>query len=556
MGGGKETPRQKMIGMMYLVLTALLAMNVSKTVLLGYIRVNEGMERSRNNLTENNKRISEAFQKSLDGNPGAKPYFERAKDAAKLFDETIEYIEKVKKNVYVHNEKFEDPKMADTLQLKWTVHGGYDNYDIPTHVLLGADEKNPSKEPLTAGELKGKIEELEVKLLAMVEKMQKTDGEHLFPEDYTNLKRKLADLKPHSSGELEDGVTMSWEMENFYHLPEAAVIANLTKFQVDIKNAQSEVLQVFSSASGKLSIKPDKLVAGVIAPSSYIQAGQQYEADIFLSAAFTKLGAGDMEVMLGLDSLSAAKGGKGTMVPIVNGVGKYKVGTGSIGDQTYKGVIKFKKPDGTFMYYPFEKTYKVAPPSLVVTATMMNVFYAGVDNPVSVAAAGKAPADLQVSASGAGVSYAPTSPGNYIFKFTGTGECVISVSAKEKDGVKSQGPPVKFRVKPLPKPDLKIGGKFGVNEMKKGDIGIVGALGAGAQGFDFQANYLVAEWEISGLNAKDKYISVKGTGSSLNAEAKALLSNPKVNSKIYFEAKVKGPDGKINSVALPVKVIK
>jgi hypothetical protein len=224
MGGGKETPRQKMIGMMYLVLTALLAMNVSKTVLLGYIRVNEGMERSRNNLTENNKRITEAFQKSLDGNPGAKPYFERSKEAAKLFDEVIEYIEKVKKNVYVHNEKFEDPKMADTLQLKWTVNGGYDNYDIPTHVLLGADEKNPSKEPLTAGELKMKIEELEVKLVAMVEKMQKTDGEHLFPEDYDNLKKKLLDLKPHASGEMEDGVPMSWEMENFYHLPEAAVI--------------------------------------------------------------------------------------------------------------------------------------------------------------------------------------------------------------------------------------------------------------------------------------------------------------------------------------------
>jgi hypothetical protein len=143
-----------------------------------------------------------------------------------------------------------------------------------------------------------------------------------------------------------------------------------------------------------------------------------------------------------------------------------------------------------------------------------------------------------------------------MFKFTGTGECMITVSAKEKDGVKPQGPPVKFRVKPLPKPDLKIGGKFGVNEMKKGDIGVVSALGAGAQGFDFQANYLVMEWEISGLNNKDKYISVKGPGSSLNAEAKALLSNPKVNSKIYFEAKIKGPDGKVNSVALPVKVVK
>lgn len=556
MAGGKETPRQKMIGMMYLVLTALLAMNVSKTVLMGYIRVNEGMERSRDNLTENNKRLAEAFEKSLNGNPGAKPYYTRSQEAAKLFDEMISYIEKIKSNVYVHTEKYPDPKMGDTVQLQHLVNGSYDNYDEPTHVLIGSDEKNPVSGPLTATELKGNMETLKDKLIAMVEKMQKTDGEHLFPEDYKNLIKKLEGLKPHASGAIEDGIAMSWEMENFYHLPEAAVIANLTKIQVDVKNAQSEILQVFSSASGKLSIKPDRLVAGVIAPSSYIQAGQPYEADIFLSASFSKLGQGDMEVMLGVDSASAAKGAKGNLVPIENGIGKYKQGTSAVGDQTYKGVIKFKKPDGTFMYYPFEKTYKVAPPSVAVTAEQMNVFYAGVDNPVMVAAAGKAPADLQVSASGAGASYTSISPGKYMFKFTGTGECMITVSAKEKDGVKAQGPPVKFRVKPLPKPDLKIGGKFGVNEMKKGDIGVVSALGAGAQGFDFQANYLVMEWEISGLNNKDKYISVKGPGSSLNAEAKALLSNPKVNSKIYFEAKIKGPDGKVNSVALPVKVVK
>ena len=90
MGGGKETPRQKMIGMMYLVLTALLAMNVSKTVLLGYIRVNEGMENSRDNLSDNNRRVTEAFQKSIDGNPGAKPYYNRDQyqrlDKASKFD--------------------------------------------------------------------------------------------------------------------------------------------------------------------------------------------------------------------------------------------------------------------------------------------------------------------------------------------------------------------------------------------------------------------------------------------------------------------------------------
>jgi len=81
MAGGKETPRQKMIGMMYLVLTALLAMNVSKQILKGYITVNESMEKSKKNLEENNKRITESFENTINGNPAAKPYFDKAKEA-------------------------------------------------------------------------------------------------------------------------------------------------------------------------------------------------------------------------------------------------------------------------------------------------------------------------------------------------------------------------------------------------------------------------------------------------------------------------------------------
>jgi gliding motility-associated protein GldM len=556
MGGGKETPRQKMIGMMYLVLTALLAMNVSKTVLMGYIRVNEGMERSRDNLNDNNKRVSEAFQKSLDGNSGAKPYYTRAQETQKEFEGLISYIEKVKSNVYFHTEKLEKPEMGDTIQLKHRVNGAYDNYDEPTAVLIGSDEKNPAAGPLTASELKTKMEELHNNLLKIVEKMQKTDGEHLFPADYENLKKKLANLKPHASGDMEDGFVMSWEMENFYHLPEAAVIANLTKMQVDIKNAEAEILQVFSSASGKLSIKPDKLIAKVIAPSSYIQAGQEYTADIFLSASFSKLAAGDMEVLMGVDSTQAKAGSKGSnSLPIVDGQGKYKVGTSGQGDQKYKGVIRFKKPDGTFEIYPFEQEYKVAPPAAAVAADQMNVFYAGVPNPVTASSAGIAPADILINPTGAGVKYTQKSPGKYEFTFTGTGECMITVSAKTAQGVKVQGPPIKFRVKPLPKPDAKIGGKFAPAEMKKGDLSTVSAIGAGAQGFDFQANYITMSYEVTG-KVKGQVKVIQGTGSTLSADAQNVFKQAEVGSKIYIELKVKGPDQKIYPTLCAIKVIR
>ena len=558
MGGGKETPRQKMIGMMYLVLTALLAMNVSKTVLLGYIRVNEGMENSRDNLADNNRRVTEAFQKSIDGNPGAKPYYIRIQEAQKEFNELILHIEKVKAKVYFETELAGDPanlKVADTMKIKNCVNGAYDNYDIPTHVLLGADEKNPDKGPLSAGELKMKFEKLQSNLMAMVEKMQKTDGEHLFPSDYDNLKKKLDHLKPLASGAKEDDHVMSWEMENFYHLPEAAVIANLTKMQVDIKNAEAEILQVFSSASGKLSIKPDKLIAKVIAPSSYIQAGQEYVADIFLSASFSKLAAGDMEVLMGIDSAAAKKGATGKSLEIIDGQGKYKVGTSGQGDQKYSGVIKFKKPDGTFEIYPFQNEYKVAPPAASVSADQMNVFYAGVPNPVTAASAGISPADIMITASGSGVSYQPTGSGKYMFNFTGTGECLITVSAKTAQGVKVQGPPIKFRVKPLPKPDAKVMGKFAPPEMKKTDLSLVSAIGAGANGFDFQANYVVLSYEVTG-KVKGNVKVIAGQGSSLSPDAQNIFKLAEVGSKIYIELKVKGPDNKIYPTLCAIKVIR
>jgi gliding motility-associated protein GldM len=554
MGGGKETPRQKMIGMMYLVLTALLAMNVSKQILQGYLSVNESLEKTRDNLQTNNKLVTEAFRTTIEGNPGAKPYFEKAVDAQKMISDVYTYIGDLRTHVVNETEGLKNLKIADTLNLRRSER--MDDYDMPTTVLIGSEPKTPKKGPNTASELKDKMTGLHDKLIAMLDNMQKTEGQHLLPADYEGLKKKLASIKPVDSKRKEDGVEFNWEMDNFYHLPLAAVYTNLNKFQSDLKNVEAEILQVFSGASGKLAIKFDHIVARVVAPSSYIQAGSPYEADIFLAASSSKLGQGDMEIIMGVDSVAAAAGSKGSsLVPLVNGEGKYSVGTGGQGEQTYKGVIKYKNPDGTFKYYPFGGTYMVAAPSVAVSADQMKVFYAGVMNPVSISAAGIAPTDLVVNASGAGAKYVSKGGGKYEFTFVGTGTCNISVSAKTKDGTKAQGPPVAFKVKPLPKPELKVGGKFAPQELKKGEISLVSGLGAGANGFEFQANFIVMSYEVTG-KAKGKLQQASGNGNNLAADAQAILKGADVGTKVYIDAKVKGPDGKLNSVTCGIKVTK
>ncbi len=250
MAGGKETPRQKMIGMMYLVLTALLAMNVSKQILHGYVKVNESIEKSITNLEENNKRISESFKATINGNKAAEPYYTRSLEAMKMVEEVFNYISTIESKVIAETEKPENPKAADTMNLKnMEKNGSIDNYDMPTHVLIGAEANSPESGPLTASELKGKLNGLADNLIKLVDKMQATKGQNFLKTDYEGLIDKIKQVKPTDSGLEEDGIKQTWETENFYHLPEAAVITNLNKIKADMKNLEAEILQVFSGAS-------------------------------------------------------------------------------------------------------------------------------------------------------------------------------------------------------------------------------------------------------------------------------------------------------------------
>lgn len=556
MAGGKETPRQKMIGLMYLVLTAMLALNVSKSILNGYLSVNESLEKSKKAMFENNNRVSEAFQKSIDGNPAAGPYYKEAVAAQKDINELFKYIDDVKGNMIRYVEGFEEnvKVLGDTVNLRHEPHfANIGDYDKPMTVLLGTGDA-PAKGPLTADDLRQKMEALHAKLIGQVDKMQKTDGLHLLKPDAENLKKKIDIIKPVPSGFVEDDIVYTWEMDLADHLPMAAVFVNLNKLQSDLRNVEAEILQVFSAASGKLSIKPDRLLASVVAESKYVSSGQPYKANIFLSAGFTKLGEGDMEVMLGIDSLAATKGQKGTPVKVVNGVGVYEVGTSATGDQKYSGVVKFKKPDGTFEYYPFTADYKVAKSAVAVSADQMNVFYRGVVNPVSAGAAGVSPNDIVITASGAGVKFVPKSEaGKYDFTFTGLGECLITVSKKGPDGIKPVGPPQKFRVKALPKPEVKIGSKWSPSEIKKNEVSTVGSFGAGSPGFDFAANYVVQEYELT-AKVKGNVKIVSGKGSNLDASAKTVLNGADVGQKFYVDLKVKGPDGVIHNISCNTKL--
>ena len=555
MAGGKETPRQKMIGMMYLVLTALLAMNVSKDILNGFVIVNESLERSNHNMAANTVSVMDAFRNAAKSEPRAVPYVPKAEEVLKITTDLHDYIDKLKKEVVQQTEQkgsYKDSTSRDKdLEKGWSMWymDKKDNYDDPTHLLIGDDESNPISTPNSAKELRSKLEEGAKKLKAIFEGMKKDpDKFKFFEDDYKAIQKKIESMVPKDPTRMEDGVKETWETQNFYHLPLAAVITNLTKIQSDVNNVEAELIQQIAAAPGKTAIKFDRLSAKVIAPSSYIQSGGKYTADIFLAASSSDMGGDKLTIYSGAtyDSISKkCTGCDGTGLPIVGGLGKYEAGAGSPGEQKWGGVIRFKNPTGEFEYYPFTQSYMVAAPAASVSSDAMNVFYLGIDNPISVSAAGIAPSEITPSPSGP-ISIRPGGgPGKYIVTasaLTAKGQFAsINVMAKTKDGSKSQGT-VNFRVKRIPDPVPTLGGYKNGEAVPKTVLKSAASIFAmKPEGFDLDVKYTVTKWKLQILSG-GKVTQYTGNGGALSSDALSALGKIASGGVVVLDAQASAPD--------------
>ncbi len=549
---GKETPRQKMIGMMYLVLTCLLAMNVSKDILKGFITVNENLERTNKNFTENTTKLMDGMKAAIDnGHPEVKHYYEKSIEAHQLTEQMIAYIGQLKSEVQQYTE---DVPGADTMRLRFIEK--QDDYDKPTYFFIGDDETKPKSGAFSARELREKLNGLSTELIKMVDKMYTTNGTRIPEEDYKTLRKKIEQLKPVDPNEKENDVPVTWEIQNFNQLPLAAVITNLSKMQSDVHNIESEMIGVFAAASGKLAIRFDTLRPCVIAKADYVQLGQPYNADVFLAASSSEFKSENLQMFLGEIDKSTGQPLPATQtLPIETGSGKIQLPTNTVGHHTYKGVIKLKDANGYYKYFDFEKEYTVAPVSVAVSADKMNVFYAGVPNPISVSAAGFAPQDVQVSISGCGGRLTALGNGKYEVMVSSPGNCEIRVSAKINNELKPQGQPIVFRVKPLPVPMARAAGVSGNGtlEVPLADIRSLGGVGVDLSGFPFQTTFLVTEFDI--------YVPYRGvttpfhcTGNQLSTDAKQAIIQCPRGSRIFIDdIKARGPDKTYKLAAMTLR---
>jgi gliding motility-associated protein GldM len=539
MSGGKETPRQKMIGMMYLVLTALLALNVSKEILNAFVIVENGLNKTNENFDGKNGVLYAKFDKAMaDNKAKTEAWYKKAVDVKKQANELCKMVDDIKSDLYLKVQGLPSKQVADTFKL--TRLDSKDNFDIPTHYLLGGTPEEPGADakviPLKEAIIKFKKDIVATPAGITPEQAKK------YAKEVASIKLGLNTDDVYSSN---DEKKVHWEYNNFDHTTMAADMCIFAGIKNDIKNAESDVVGGLLKAITADDFSFDAVEAKVVANANYINAGEDYTADIFVSAHSSTQNP-------------TIKISNGPDVPVTQGVGKYVVKTGAEGDQEYSGTINVKAPDGSVKPYPFSGKYTVAKPSMAVSPTKMNVFYIGVDNPVDISVAGVAPKDVSASMTGGSGTITPLGGGHFTVKVKSgdsKGNISVNVSKKTKDGSKSAGPPMVFRVKKVPSPQASYGGIVGDGKISKGELLSAGGVIPKLEDFVFDLKFPVISWNMS-LFINGAYADYTAQGASATGAMKELLTKVKPGQKVLIEeVKVQAPDGvrKITGCVLKIK---
>jgi len=507
MGHGKETPRQKMIGMMYLFLTAMLALNVSKDVLQAFTLVNNGLTQTNINFSKKNDIVYNEFQKAVMLNPGkAKEWKEKADKVKELSNKLYDKIDEYKKMIV---QKADGPSFdMKNIQSK-------DNLDIPAQLMIM--EGNGQR----AQELKGMFKTFKDYVVKIIDPKQK--------ELITAIEKTLDTEDPPTPPD-HKGEHLTWEIENFEHIPLVGVITLMTKMQSDCKNAESDAISYLLGQIGANDFKFNKIEAIVSTKTSYVLKNAKFEAEVFIAASDSTQ---QPEILVG-----------GSKLQLKNGKGIYTGSTAAVGPKKWGGVINLKAPDGTIKPYKFDSEYQVGEPSLVVSPTKMNVFYVGVDNPVDVSVNGVPSEKVFPSIDGGGSI--TKAGGSYVVKVKNPGKVKISAQA-EIDGKKIGMGEREFRVKIVPTPVAKCASKIG-GTIKKNELLAQQGIKAELENFDFDLKFEIVSFIVS-ANIKGYNEEARGTGFKFSAEQLNLMRKVETGKKLYIESiKAKGPDGSVRDL--------
>jgi len=496
-----KEPRQLMINLMYLVLTAMLALNVSSEILHAFKTINQSITSSNTSIVEKNKKMYDDFDAN-EAQPGQeariKPYNDRAKEVKSESEKMIKYLEDWKEKVIAESGGRESDGSIKR----------EDNIDASTMLLV---------------EKKGG-DELRQKLVALKDFMLSRVKEDVRGQMSKDLPIKTADPEKTDNNPRGD-----WATGYFYNMPTMAVITLLSKFQNDIRNSEAVVINELFNEAGSEQLKFDEIKAVALTSNSYALAGQKIEAQIMLAAYNKKINP----------TVSASSG---RITKVENGVAYWETSASGTGQQKIHGTVSLNMGNKVETR-PWEFTYMVGSTGASIQLDKMNVFYIGVPNPITVSAAGYSIEDISVNIPGA--SLANTGKGKWDVTVTNPGKITASINAKAEGGIKQVGA-MEIRVKTIPDPVAKVGGKTG---------GVLGAaifraqagIPAVLENFDFDTKFVVTSFDFSYLPKRGEYqgpFTVQGAYFKGNAQVNQYQTTlAKPGDKVFIEnIRAVGPD--------------
>jgi len=488
MGGAKncpETPRQKMISMMYLVLTAMLALNVSAQILNGYSLVDKSM-RTNTGINDGKVENYKSQFNALLHSDSIKANRMKAKVDSVISesDALCDYIDELKLNII--KKVTQDPNAT----LDAVDDEGFNAGDLNIVHQVGLVEKVEGNK--TNGQILKEHVERYREFLKNIDTTKTASIENNF---------STADVEPLEKG----GPKTPWEYSVFAEMPCIATLTVLDKIKNDVKVNQAEALAYLIGAMDADAFIVNKIQAIAIPKSSYVMKGSKYSAEIILAAT---------------DSTKKPVIYVGEKV-LQNG-NVYEVPCGAVGPQKYKGRMELTRKNGKVETYNFESEYIVGEPTATVSADLMNVLYAGFDNPVSVSVPGVAASQISISVTNCR-NQTKTGKGWIIKPATVGTPCKISVSANI-DGRNQPIATKEFRVKKLPDPlaMLEVNGANGGKELFKGGKAIAKSqlitarrIVAKLDDADLEVKYKVLEFTLSYFDSMGNTLLEKASGDQL-----------------------------------------
>jgi len=532
-GGG--TPRQQMIGLMYLVLLAMLAMNASKDLLNAFVMLERGIDKIVVNFNDKNDKYYAQISGAAAKMPSLKEQEKMALEIKVKADELFKFIQESKDELV----KLSGGRDQDSIPL------GKDNQDLGmTHFIVTEGGKR-------GDDLKKLVDEYRELILKTLKDDGVPDNDYLITE-YEHLLNTDDKPDPH-----DKNIMMKWIYQMTDHLPLASVTANLSLWQSYVRSAEADVVGSIAGSLDGDGIVVNKLEGMVAFEAGYVLKGDSVKSKIFMSAYNSNvtpviyLGIPDTNKfdkdLRFLDATGTAAPpiiGQPEKLDAIAGKGIFAKRTDAVGEQTLQGVIGTPTKKG-IEYRFFRKKYMVAEPQATVAASKMNVLYVGVPNPMEISAPG-VPAD-EITPVASGLSFRPdTKKGTFIVNATVENPKGTEIVVKKKDGTvlgKSL-----FRVKRLPDPVASIlGQKEGL--VTKGKLSAASFLKAEMENFDFDTKVDVVSFKMTVSMGGDLQELNQNAGATLTAQMKTLLAAVKVGNRIYFEdIKVKMPDGSVRKV--------